>query len=169
MQRPRLREAAPEPALHRAPMQPLVALQTLLGDARCNQAYSGGRAPPRSPPAFPLAGGAICARLALALAGGGPGGVGRARGGLWPQPCAAAGEERGARREEAGPCRAAAGGGAGCPGRPHGTRPAGSRAPCLAQQLGLRAEMRQVVQLPAALRGPEAESLGVGSGPPPRQ
>lgn len=38
---------------------------------------------------------------------------------------------------------------------------------CLAQQSGLRAGMRGVVQLPAALRGPEAESLGVGSGPPP--
>ena len=35
------------------------------------------------------------------------------------------------------------------------------------QQSGLRAGMRGVVQLPAALRGPEAESLGVGSGPPP--
>lgn len=48
-------------------------------------------------------------------------------------------------------------------------RPAGSRAPCLAQQPGLWAGMRRVVLLPAALRGPEAESLGVGSDPPPRQ
>lgn len=134
---------------------------------QCNQAYNDVRAPSRSPPAFPLAGGAICARLALAPAGGGPGGVGRARGGLWPQPCAAADEERGAGRVEAGPCGAAASGGAGCPGRPYGTRPARSRVPCLAQQSRLRAGMRGVVQLPAALRGPEAESLGVGSGPPP--
>lgn len=138
------KRVAPEPALRRAPPQPPVALalQTLPGDARCNQAYSAVRAPPRSPPAFPLAGGAICARLALALAGGGPGGVGRAGGGLWPQPGAAAGEERGARREEAGPCGAAAGGG--------GRRGPGPRA-ALPDPPG---------RLPRALPGPAARPAG---------